>query len=71
MIMQIKCKIMKSIIKNNKGLTLVELMVTLAISSIVLAGIYAGYQSQLQSHITQQAVVDIQQNLRSSMYYLQ
>ena len=69
--MQIQYKPMKSIIKTNSGVTLVELMVTLAIASIVLAGIYAGYQAQLRSHVTQQAVVDIQQNLRSSMYYLQ
>ena len=31
----------------------------------------AAYQAQLRSHVTQQVVVDIQQNLRSSMHYLQ
>ena len=57
--------------RHNCGFTLIELMVAMAISIIVLAGIYAAYQAQLRSHITQQAVVDIQQNLRSSMYYIQ
>ena len=56
---------------NKRGFTLVELMVTLAISAILLAGIYAAYQAQLRSHVTQQVVVDIQQNLRSSMHYIQ
>ena len=56
---------------NNRGFSLVELMVTMAIATILLAGIYAAYQAQLRSHVTQQVVVDIQQNLRSSMHYLQ
>ena len=57
--------------KNNSGFSLIELMVTMAIATIVLAAIYAAYQSQLRAHVTQQTVVDIQQNLRSSMYYIQ
>jgi len=56
---------------HRNGFTLIELMVTLAVASIVLAGIYAGYQAQLRNHTTQQAVVDIQQNLRGAMYFLQ
>jgi len=56
---------------SNCGFTLIELMVTMAISLIILAGIYAAYQAQLRGHMTQQVVVDIQQNLRSSMHYLQ
>jgi prepilin-type N-terminal cleavage/methylation domain-containing protein len=60
------------IIKNTKkGFTFVELMVTMGIASIVLAGIYAAYSAQVRSHSTQQAVLDIQQNLRSAVYYLQ
>ncbi len=61
----------RSGIKNNSGFSLIELMVTMAIATIILAGIYAAYQAQLRTHVTQQAVVDIQQNLRSSMYYIQ
>jgi prepilin-type N-terminal cleavage/methylation domain-containing protein len=61
-----------AIIKNTKkGFTFVELMVTMGIASIVLAGIYAAYSAQVRSHSTQQAVLDIQQNLRSAVYYLQ
>jgi type IV pilus assembly protein PilW len=56
---------------DSKGFSLVELMVTLAISSIVLAGIYGVYRAQLKSHVTQNAVVEIQQNLRNALYILQ
>jgi type IV pilus assembly protein PilW len=69
--MKNKCKPVGLAFNNNCGFTLIELMVTLAISTIVLAGIYAAYQAQLRNHVTQQVVVDIQQNLRSSMHYLQ
>lgn len=62
---------MGSLKNSKKGFTMIELMVTMAIASIVLAGIYATYSAQVRGHATQQAVLDIQQNLRSAVYYLQ
>lgn len=53
--------------KDIKGFTLIELMVALAILSIVIAGIYTIYNSQLKSYIVQEQVVDSQQNLRIAM----
>ena len=66
---RIKKIIAESTPKN--GFTLVELMVTMAVAAILLTGIYAAYQAQLRTHVTQQAVVDIQQNLRGAMYFMQ
>jgi type IV pilus assembly protein PilW len=57
--------------KNRKGFTLIELMVAMAIASIVMAGIYAAYNAQMRTHVTQQAIVDIQQSLRGAMYFMQ
>jgi prepilin-type N-terminal cleavage/methylation domain-containing protein len=57
--------------KNNRGFTLVELMITLAIASMVMAGIYQVYQSQLKSYVVQNAVRDTQEDLRSAFYYLE
>ncbi len=55
---------------NHKGFSLIELMVIMAIASIVMAGIYMFYQSNLRSHITQQALVDMQQDMRAAMYMM-
>jgi len=62
---------MKVMKRDKRGFTLVELMVTLAISSIALAGMYGVYKAQLMSHVTQNAVVDTQQNLRNTFYIMQ
>jgi prepilin-type N-terminal cleavage/methylation domain-containing protein len=62
---------MKTIIRDKRGFTLVELLVTLVISSIALAAIYGVYKAQLQSHVTQNAVVDTQQSLRNTFYIMQ
>jgi type IV pilus assembly protein PilW len=59
------------VFKDKKGFTLIELMVAMAIATIVMAAIYSTYRSQLRSHITQQALVEMQQNARASMYVVE
>jgi type IV pilus assembly protein PilW len=61
---------MKSINTSQKGFSLIEMMVAMAIASIVMAGIYTFYQSQLRSHVTQQVLVDMQQDARVAMYMM-
>ena len=58
------------LIKNNKGFTLVEILVALVIDFIVLAGIYAAFYSQQKSHVKEQQVVDAQQNVRGSAAFM-
>ena len=62
---------MKSATKYSKGFTLIEIMVALALTSIIMAGIMAAYISQLKSHVTQQTIVEMQQNLRSAMQHME
>ena len=57
--------------RKSSGFTLVELMVAMAISSIVLGIIYATYQAQLKSQVTQQQVVEMQQNARAAIYAME
>jgi type IV pilus assembly protein PilW len=62
---------MKSATKYSKGFTLVELLVAMALTSIIMAGIISAYVSQLKSHVTQQTIVEMQQNLRSAMQHME
>jgi type IV pilus assembly protein PilW len=55
---------------NFRGFTLVEILVALAVSGIVLSGIYSTYQSQQRSYILQEEIAQVQQNLRAAMYLL-
>ena len=61
---------MNSMHTGNKGMTLIELMVAMAIASVLMAGIYTFYQNQLKSHITQEELVDMQQDARVGMYMM-
>ena len=55
----------------SRGFTLVELLVAMAISSIIMGIMYASYQAQLKSQVTQQQVVEMQQNARAAMFALE
>lgn len=55
----------------NKGFTLIELMITMAVSLIIMTGIYAIYNAQSTAHRNQQIVVDMMQNLRAGLYYME
>jgi type IV pilus assembly protein PilW len=54
-------------IKNSDGLTLIELMVALVISSMVIAAIFMAFNSQHKSYVVQERVAAMQQNLRAGM----
>jgi len=56
--------------KAQKGFTIVELLVAMAISVVVMAAVYSTYRSQQQSYIVQDQVAAAQQNLRAAMYVM-
>jgi len=66
-----KEKKMKLVMTGNRGFTLIELMITLAISSIIMTGIYTIYNAQSTARKNQQIVVDMMQNLRAGIYYME
>jgi type IV pilus assembly protein PilW len=59
------------VFNNKKGFTLLELVIAMAVSTIVMAAIYSTYQAQLRSHVTQQALVEMQQNARAAMFAME
>ncbi len=61
----------KNILKSNRGYTIAELLVAMAIGGIVLSGIAAVYQNQTKGYRTQNMVVEMQQNARGSLFLLE
>jgi type IV pilus assembly protein PilW len=57
-------------IDNQKGFSLIELMISIAIFGIVVAGVISAFEDQLRSHNTAQRVLSMQQNARAAMYYM-
>ena len=56
---------------HKNGFTLIELLIAMVISSFIMAAIYATYNAQLKSHVTQQVVVEMHQNARAAMFMLE
>ncbi|MBF0101936.1 MAG: hypothetical protein HQK77_13610 [Desulfobacterales bacterium] len=52
------------------GFTLLEILISLAISGFLLIGVFASFDSQNQSYIDQQQVAAMQQNSRAALYHL-
>ena len=51
-------------VRSNQGFTLVELLVTLVVSGVVLAGICSTFYSQQTAFLNQEQIIAMQQNLR-------
>lgn len=52
---------------NNRGVTLIELLIALVISAILVAGIYRIFISTQRSYTVQDQVVEMQQNVRGAI----
>lgn len=55
---------------NEKGITLIELLVALVICGIVIAGTYRLFVAQSKAYTVQDQVVEVQQSIRSAMEIL-
>ena len=51
---------------NDRGLTLIELMIVLLVGGIIVAGIYRVFVAQSKAYIVQDQVVEVQQNIRAA-----
>ena len=61
---------MGTLVKNTSGFTLVELLMAMVTGIIVLAGIYAAFNSQQTIHTKEQQVVDAEQNVRGAAHFM-
>ena len=62
---------MQSLIKEETGWTLIELLISMAIASIMMVVIYQAHNSQIRASVTQSEVLNMQQNTRAAMYYME
>jgi len=53
-----------------KGFTLVELLVAIALAAVIMAAVFRTFKSQQDSYVIQDQVAAMQQNLRGAMYML-
>lgn len=58
---------MDALLKKEKGITLIELLVALVISSILVAGLYRTLIGQQKTFNVQDQTVDMQQNMRAAI----
>jgi prepilin-type N-terminal cleavage/methylation domain-containing protein len=61
------CMSINITLKTNRGITLTELLVGLAIFSLVIGGVYRLFTGQQKVYVVQDQVVDMQQNLRGAV----
>ena len=55
-------------VKNQTGLTVLEIMIYIAISSMMMAAVYNAFHTQKNSYSSQNNTVEIQQTVRSGIY---
>ncbi|MCX8043351.1 MAG: prepilin-type N-terminal cleavage/methylation domain-containing protein [Desulfobacterota bacterium] len=67
------CTIMPHIptVKHREGFTLIELMVAIAVFGVISTAIYATYHNQQRIYLAQEKVVEMQQNLRAAMFFIE
>ena len=61
---------MQTLVKNKSGFTLIELLMAMVTGMIVLAGIYAAFNSQQKIHTKESQVVDAEQNVRGAAHFM-
>jgi len=57
--------------KNENGFTLIEILIAMALTGMVMTGVYRVYSQQVAVTNTQNIVRDMQQNIRAAMYYME
>ena len=57
--------------KNSEGFTLIELMIAIAIGSIVIAGTVMLFHRQIMANNTQRLIVSMQQNIRAAVSFME
>lgn len=68
--MKIKCKLVESSSKKQKGFSLIELMVAMTIGLFIMGGVYQVFASTKQSNRILEAEAEMQENARFAFYMM-
>jgi type IV pilus assembly protein PilW len=68
--MEVKQVMIASKRKIQNGFTIIEVMIAMAISSVLITAVYQTFHSQRRSYIMQNEAAAMEQNLRGSLYLL-
>lgn len=60
-----------TVVRTDKGFTIIELMVAMVISLLVMSAIFTTFRSQTRSWVVEQETANLQQNLRAGMYRIE
>ena len=62
---------MRKLSEREKGFTIVELLIVVAISGLVLSSIYSVFRNQMNAHKANIQAVETQQNIRAAMFLME
>src|SRR5262245_40311431 len=68
--MEVKCGMMPYRENIQHGFTVIEVMVAMAIASVLITAVYQTFHSQQRSYLMQSGTAAMQQNLRGGMYLM-
>lgn len=54
----------------DKGFTLVEMLIAVAISGVIMTGVFSAFKTQQDSYLAQEQVAEMQQNIRAGFYVM-
>ena len=55
---------------SRSGFTLVELLIAMAISGVIMTGVYSAFKTQQDSYLAQDQIAEMQQNIRAGFYLM-
>lgn len=57
-------------VREDSGFTLIEILITMAVVSIIMVAVIAAFNIQQKSQVKQQLIAEVQQNARAAMYMI-
>jgi prepilin-type N-terminal cleavage/methylation domain-containing protein len=57
--------------RSEQGYSLIELMITVALTAVIMVAVYAAYTVQSKTHVTQREIARLQQDIRGALFMME